>query len=616
MQAHARLAHRKGVVVAEAVAAPDPPVGMAQVVLQQVAVGVVIDEVLVDIHQIIGPQQVAHLLVVTCRRAAHPGAVTERQSPVELRDEGRIGLHVADALDPVLERIDRLAARQAVLGDQLVPAHLRVAGIARAPRLLALPVTRIGGQVAVVVGHGCAGVVPPQRAVPSQARFAAEGQGKRRLRRKGHAPGGDAERHALAPHARIAHPSLLKAPGRVVERIARQREGLLHGAQPRTPHRGRHDGQQRQLRPARKAFREMKPRRQGIREDPFDVHVAPRAGIGREAQPPAASHVERRGDLRPDTVVAVGQPHRRQVRRERLVRREDKAAHAARRTRGIALRRNARRTLLRGTQQPQGRRMAPRDGDAVEFDALIVEGLPAPPQAHLREVEIGDPAISILRDLHGAVEERRVGHDHRLRLLPHGEGVVFVVVGLGRRQARQQQQQAQQGFRHRDAACSEYKDKTFPDTSAVRIPVGSAFSDPPRTIRRPARGPTLPGTQTDSSRHAVRLFPVRSPSDRRAGCPRARMRSGSVRCLLRRRDTPKRTFYAELRRKAPSKRFHHVPGRNARNTAAGRAPPPDRRRRYISRSVYPAAATAACSSANEYSRPENSTTATAGSSVT
>ena len=145
----------------------------------------------------------------------------------------------------------------------------------------------------------------------------------------------------------------------------------------------------------------------------------------------------------------------------------------------------------------------------------------------------------------------------------------------------------------------------------------------------PSESPSAPPFPTlrapSAARHAVRLFPARRPTlpgtrsvrptDAYAA-PRARMRSGSVRCLLRRRDTPKRTFYAELRRKAPSERFHHVPGRNARNTAARRAPPPDRRRRYISRSVYPAAATAACSSANEYSRPENSTTATAGSSVT
>ena len=146
----------------------------------------------------------------------------------------------------------------------------------------------------------------------------------------------------------------------------------------------------------------------------------------------------------------------------------------------------------------------------------------------------------------------------------------------------------------------------------------------------PSESPSAPPFPTlrapSAARHAVRLFPARRPTlpgtrsvrptDAYAA-PRARMRSGSVRCLLRRRDTPKRTFYAELRRKAPSERFHHdVPGRNARNTPAGRAPPPDRRRRYISRSVYPAAATASCSSANEYSRPENSTTATAGSSAT
>jgi len=125
----------------------------------------------------------------------------------------------------------------------------------------------------------------------------------------------------------------------------------------------------------------------------------------------------------------------------------------------------------------------------------------------------------------------------------------------------------------------------------------------------PARGPTLPGTQSDSSRHAVR--PTAAQTARGHACGPALSVASSA------GETPQRgPFTPNFAEKPLQRGFIMFRGRNARNTPAGRAPPPDRRRCYISRSVYPAASTASCSSANEYSRPENSTTATAGSSVT
>jgi hypothetical protein len=52
---------------------------MAQVVLQEVAVGVVVHEVLVDVGDMIRPQQVAHLFVAARAGMAVGKAVAERQ---------------------------------------------------------------------------------------------------------------------------------------------------------------------------------------------------------------------------------------------------------------------------------------------------------------------------------------------------------------------------------------------------------------------------------------------------------------------------------------------------------------------------------------------------------
>ena len=68
------------IVVAETVALADGAAGMAQVVLQEVAVGVVVHEVLVDVGDMIRPQQVAHLFVAARAGMAVGKAVAECQA--------------------------------------------------------------------------------------------------------------------------------------------------------------------------------------------------------------------------------------------------------------------------------------------------------------------------------------------------------------------------------------------------------------------------------------------------------------------------------------------------------------------------------------------------------
>ena len=78
-QADGGLARRERIVVAETVALADGAAGMAQVVLQEVAVGVVVHEVLVDVGDMIRPQQVAHLFVAARAGMAVGKAVAECQ---------------------------------------------------------------------------------------------------------------------------------------------------------------------------------------------------------------------------------------------------------------------------------------------------------------------------------------------------------------------------------------------------------------------------------------------------------------------------------------------------------------------------------------------------------
>ena len=225
------------IVVAEAAALVHKPPRAAQVVLKQIAVGVVVDQIVVDVGQVSGPEQVAQLLVAALRDAGELHAAAQRQIGRRPRGEPRARLGGRGPRDSLLERIARRPARQTVGGDQGVPVDLRIARVGAAPRLLVGPVARPRGQVAVVVGHGRARVVPPQRAVSAHARLGAERHLERRGRPEGHAPPPHGRGHPLAPHARRAHPPPLQPPRGIVVGVTRQAEGLLHRREAHTPHR-------------------------------------------------------------------------------------------------------------------------------------------------------------------------------------------------------------------------------------------------------------------------------------------------------------------------------------------------------------------------------------------
>lgn len=125
---------------------------MPQIVLQKVAVGVVVYEVLVYIRPVGGTEQIAHLFVAPGAVPANSRSVVQRQPFADTGCEHRVELQVADPLHPVFERVDSLAALHAVLGIKLVPIDLRVARIARPPCLLGFAVARIARQITVVVG--------------------------------------------------------------------------------------------------------------------------------------------------------------------------------------------------------------------------------------------------------------------------------------------------------------------------------------------------------------------------------------------------------------------------------------------------------------------------------
>ena len=89
----------------ETIALADGAAGMAQVVLQKVAVGVVVHEVLVDVGDMIRPQQVAHLFVAARAGMAVGKAVAERQPFVRRGRKEGVETEVADTFGAVFERI-------------------------------------------------------------------------------------------------------------------------------------------------------------------------------------------------------------------------------------------------------------------------------------------------------------------------------------------------------------------------------------------------------------------------------------------------------------------------------------------------------------------------------
>ena len=185
-----------------------------------------------------------------------------------------------------------MSARHAVAGDQLVPANLRIARVVRPPCQFGFPVARIAGQVTVIVGHGRTGVVPPQGAVFPHPVFGPGSHVEPGRGRQPHAVRSGGQRHELAPHARIADFAVLETPGRIVEVVARKAESLFDRRKACAPYRRRDNEEESQ----RMALAQMpggtESRRQGIREDAFDVHVAPRTGVeSRRTAPAAAARV-------------------------------------------------------------------------------------------------------------------------------------------------------------------------------------------------------------------------------------------------------------------------------------------------------------------------------------
>ena len=83
------------IVVAEAIALADGAVGMPQVVLQEVAVRVVIDQEAVDVGDVLRTQQVSHLFIGACVFTAEGNPVTERQPGVGIGGEKGVQREVA-----------------------------------------------------------------------------------------------------------------------------------------------------------------------------------------------------------------------------------------------------------------------------------------------------------------------------------------------------------------------------------------------------------------------------------------------------------------------------------------------------------------------------------------
>ena len=444
MQPRIGPARRQRIIVAEPAALADRTAGVPQVVLQKVAVGIVVHQILVDVGDILRTQQVAHLLVIARPRMAENQPVTQCQPGVERSRKQGAEVQVAEPLGAVFEGIDGMARRHAVLGDQFVPVDLRIARVAGPPRLLGLAVTGITGQVTVVVGHRRACVVPSQRTVFARAVLRAEIGGKRRRLRNRHPVGEDSQRHEFPPHARIADLAVLESPCGVIEPVARKPERLFGRGETRTPDRGRNDERQAQVVIVAEPLRGAQTRSQRIGEDAFDVHVSPRTGVeGRRAAPIAA---ERFGDgqPRPGQIITVRKADGGIARRLRVIVGKTEQTQAAGTARRAVCRGKTAIADFIGPQQahrPEIARRKPHAPDRSGFIAVIQS-----PAFHgdVRQVKGGMFGIEVGSRLHGTVKQRRVGQQkRRTLLLPGGVGIIFVIGMLGRGTADGEQTEQQ-----------------------------------------------------------------------------------------------------------------------------------------------------------------------------
>ena len=176
-------------------------------------------------------QQVCHLLIVTRRVIPSTHTISQRKILPQLRLEMRHNLGTSNALYPLVKGIDSTIGRHAILRIYFRPIYLRVAFIATAPPIFNLcrhirrrEITR---QVAIVIGARSHRIVPPERRVTAQAIIATYGDIHLRIvanrcRKRSHS-----KRHRLLTNARISHFTLLTAPRRVIQFIARKRKGLL-----------------------------------------------------------------------------------------------------------------------------------------------------------------------------------------------------------------------------------------------------------------------------------------------------------------------------------------------------------------------------------------------------
>ena len=427
---------------------------MPQVVLKQVAVGVVVDQIAVDIRQVPRTEQVAHLTVGAAAVVAERQAVTQGQGVVEGRGEGGIEAQIRRTLDPVVEGVDRLAVPHPVAADQLVPIDLRIARIGCKPCPFGFEIARIARQVAVVVRHGCAGVVPVEHAVTREARLPAEIDGQGGLRRERQFVTEGQERKELPAHAGVADTAVLVSPGGVVEAVTGQGEGLLGGGEARAARRGRKDAEQRKAVIGVPGMCNTQGRGHRVGEDALHMQVAARAGIEGQRSGPAAAQIARSGDLRAHEVIAVGEAHRGQEWLQGLLNRKVEEPDTARTARQPGRGDQARIAGLPGTQQAQHREVAVGKLQSRKRDALGIPPQAAAFHGDLREVEVGQFAVEVHRRLDGPVEERRIGSEQLAPLLPFGIGIVLVVKVLrsGRKTDRQQAQQQQDKTEHGKSA--------------------------------------------------------------------------------------------------------------------------------------------------------------------
>ena len=414
---------------------------MAQVVLQTVGVGRVVEQEAVDVGQTVGTQQVAQLFIPARRIVIDPERAGDGQLRIDLGLDTNRRLHPQRTFHPIFEGIERLAVGlHPVTAVELRPVDLRIAFVAGAPHgvdgleRLAREVT---GQVMVVVGTGRRSVVPGQRTLAPYARLDRGGCPQQRRHADPAAISGDTQRQPLAPHPAVTHIARLTTPCGIVVIGTPQHKRLLHRRGTQTALGKRHDEHRRPVSVAPRAAADAQGGCRLPRINAVDERIAPETPVDSHGQVPPAGQFERQRAFGTGAIVAGRRTQGQRPARHRIVFGERHRRRTGTDRKPPDLRTCTGDIPRLGLQPPKRGQITPRHLRTFQQNGR--QGIVFAPPAirNSRKAECRHLRPKVVSLLHGTVKKQRIALQFGHPLLLVGcKGVIGFVVERLRKRAR------------------------------------------------------------------------------------------------------------------------------------------------------------------------------------